>query len=57
MCPHCGALVDVGKDGLTAYHGYPKAVSLCPGSKQNPRNPESDARPLWNGEPNHRFAG
>ena len=57
MCPHCGEEVEV-KDSLTAYHDYPKPCRVvCPGSKQHPRNAESDARPLWNGKPNTRFAG
>lgn len=57
MCPHCGEVVGI-KDGLTVYHDWPKPTrQVCPGSKQNPRNPESDGRPLWNGEPNTRFAG
>jgi len=52
MCPHCGAIVRIGHT-LTVRHlakGEP-----CPGSRQNPRNPESDARPLWNGERNPHF--
>lgn len=58
MCPHCGARVSVGVDGLTAYHtSPPRSCFICPGSKQNPRCAESDARPLWNGEPNPHFAG
>lgn len=55
MCPHCGELVATS-GGLTATHNYPKPTrQVCPGSRQNPRNPESDRRGLWNGEPNpHR---
>lgn len=57
MCPHCGALLDVGSDGLTPYHDWPKPLRVvCPGSKQNPRRAESDARVLWNGKPNERYA-
>lgn len=57
MCPHCGEDVAV-KDSLTAYHDWPKPTrQVCPGSKQHPRCAESDARPLWNGEPNKRFRG
>lgn len=48
MCPHCGRLLKPAS--LTRKHQY--EGSLCPGSHQNPRNPESDRRPLWNGEPN-----
>lgn len=57
MCPHCGEEVSLGViDGLTAFHDYPKFTrQVCPGSKQNHRNAKSDARPLWNGEPNTRF--
>lgn len=54
MCPHCGREVDT-PHGLTARHVYQSEV--CPGSLQNPRCAESDARPLWNGEPNARFCG
>ena len=57
MCPHCGEDVGV-TDGLTDYHDYPiPCRSVCPGVKQNYRNAESDARLLWNGEPNRRFTG
>lgn len=57
MCPHCGEEVEV-KGDLTAYHDYPKPLRIiCPGSMQYPRCAESDARPLWNGKPNTRFAG
>lgn len=56
MCPHCGELFKMGI--LIPYHDWPKPTGqVCPGSKQNPRNPESDARPLWNGERNPHFAG
>ncbi len=58
MCPHCAALCGVGNDSLTPYHNYPLPTrQVCPGSKQNARCAESDARPLWNGEPNPHFAG
>lgn len=57
MCPHCGEDVPI-RDSLTAYHDWPPFCrSVCPGSKQHPRCAESDARPLWNGEPNRRFRG
>lgn len=56
MCPHCGALVAV-PDGLTATHDDPAPTrAVCPGSRQNPRNPQSDRRPLWNGDPNPHLA-
>lgn len=59
MCPHCGEDVFLGAvTGLTEFHNYPKlSRQVCPGSGQNPRCAESDARLLWNGEPNLRFAG
>jgi hypothetical protein len=57
MCPHCGELVEC-RNGLTPYHDYPKPCrAVCPGSEQNPRCSTSDARPLWNGEPNRLFRG
>lgn len=57
MCPHCGEIVGTA-DGLTDYHDYPKPTrETCPGSKQVPRNAESDRRVLWNGEDNPHFAG
>lgn len=57
MCPHCGQEVGV-KGGLTPYHDYPPPLrAVCPGSKQIPRNAESDARLLWNGKRNERFCG
>lgn len=51
MCPFCGELFNYCE--LTPYHPDPQAVHLiCPGSKQYPRNPESDCRLLWSGEKN-----
>lgn len=50
MCPHCGRIVRVTTGGLTYRHFD------CPGSRQNPRCAESDARPLWNGKPNPHLA-
>ena len=50
MCPHCGWCYDADKsdDGLVPTHDFPKPCrSVCPGSKQTPRNPHSDKRPLW----------
>jgi hypothetical protein len=56
MCPHCGKLVRPGT--LVPVHDWPILCrQMCPGSGQIPRNPESDARPLWNGERNEHFAG
>lgn len=58
MCPHCGEEVGLAEGGLTEYHDWPKPTrQVCPGSGQNPRCAESDARPLWNGRPNLRFGG
>lgn len=52
MCPHCGAIVEV-RHSLTVTHDYPPPTrQVCPGSGQNPRCAESDARRLWNGQPN-----
>lgn len=64
MCPHCGWQYDPAewskklKPGtespheLVPYHDEcPPFRAVCPGSKQHPRNPEADARPLWNGHP------
>jgi hypothetical protein len=45
MCPHCGQvwLIRVLPLGKIPAHGKP----ACPGSGQNPRNPEADWRTLW----------
>jgi hypothetical protein len=57
MCPHCGREVGV-TDGLTRWHmENPPLIRGCPGSNQNARNADSDARPLWNGKRNERFRG
>lgn len=56
MCPHCGAEVEI-HDSLTEFHNWGFAQVVCPGSGQNPRNAESDGRPLWSGQPNRRFRG
>jgi hypothetical protein len=50
MCPHCGHLF--GSSMLIPNHFNEDENVYCPGSKQHPRNPLSDARPLWNGQPN-----
>lgn len=51
MCPHCGKLFDWASKVPT--HDYPPPCrSVCPGSGQLPRNPETDRRPLWSGKPN-----
>lgn len=51
MCPHCGWRYTMGQfdaaDGLVPDHH-----AACPGSKQHPRNPDSDRRPLWGVELN-----
>lgn len=65
MCPHCGWRFDAllahqnkFGAGLVPEHAYPRygpvGGRLCPGSNQNPRNPESDRRPLWKDLPNER---
>ncbi len=55
MCPYCGDLVHL-RHGLTRAHPLsnraPGDPETCPGSEQNPRNPWSDRRPLWNGQAN-----
>ena len=58
MCPYCGENVPV-EGALTTRHtvGAIDTRQVCPGSGQNVRCAESDARPLWNGEPNRRFRG
>lgn len=52
MCPHCGELF-MWKElqmGLIPRHDFPKPCrSVCPGSKQTPRDPK-DKRPLWKDE-------
>jgi hypothetical protein len=54
MCPHCGKLVKTAP--LVPTHDWPATIrQVCPGSGQIPRCAESDARPLWNGEPNPHF--
>lgn len=57
MCPHCGGIVRIAKTThLTYTHNWPKFTrQVCPGSHQNPRNAESDGRPLWNGKPNRHY--
>lgn len=58
MCPHCGEIVLLDREVLTATHDWPKLTrQVCPGSQQNPRCAKSDARPLWNGQPNRHFGG
>lgn len=55
MCPHCGELFPDAAE-LIPTHDYPKPCrSVCPGSRQHPRNPESDRRPLWSGNPNQHI--
>ena len=57
MCPHCGWQYDpndkkypakTAPHELVPYHDEnPPLRAVCPGSKQHPRNPETDRRPLW----------
>ncbi len=61
-CPWCGWRFPAGRKaetGLVPVHmllpeesGRLAAVEECPGSNQNPRNPESDLRPLWKDQVN-----
>ncbi len=55
MCPHCGWRYDPRRDHLVPQHGCEGHAIRCPGVGQNPRNSESDRRPLWNGKPNLHF--
>lgn len=56
MCPHCGRILAL-PDNLTPWHDLAAGDRVCPGSRQIPRCAESDARWLWNGDPNPHFAG
>jgi hypothetical protein len=49
MCPHCGEIfARLKSDSLIPTHDFPKPCrSVCPGSGQNPRNADTDRRPLW----------
>ena len=51
-CPHRGReYSDRACRPLIPTHDYPKlARQVCPGSGQQPRNAESDMRPLWKDE-------
>lgn len=60
-CPHCGWLYDptktakgtfiiAGKVPIHSELGPSSLTSYCPGVGQEPRNAESDNRPLWNEE-------
>lgn len=51
MCPYCGALLEC--DHLMPLHQL--FGETCPGAGQIARCAESDARPLWNGQPNRHF--
>lgn len=60
MCPHCGelfgyrALMKSAIAGKIPTHDYQKPCrSVCPGSLQAPRNPQTDRRPLWKDDPEH----
>lgn len=57
MCPQCGELTGMTREGLVPEHAAQEGEPgpLCMGSMQNPRNPESDGRPLWNGKSNPHF--
>lgn len=48
-CPHCGKeFKQSACKPLVPYHDYPPGCrAVCPGSKQDPRNAETDMRPLW----------
>lgn len=50
MCPHCGWRFDIARGRLVPPHGCEGHAVQCPGTGQNPRNPESDKRPLWKDE-------
>jgi hypothetical protein len=55
MCPHCGACWPYAElvNALPIHNRIPVHYHdrrECPGTGQHPRNPESDRRPLWNGE-------
>lgn len=54
MCPHCGRLfTQLVKGRLIPTHDHPPPCrAVCPGSGQNPRNSETDRRPLWSGQSN-----
>lgn len=56
MCPHCGALFGHANTKIPV-HGLTLRGARCPGSEQVPRNPETDRRALWNGEPNPHLPG
>ena len=61
MCPHCGELFPISDRDLVPIHYDLRPVRVvCPGTGQIWRNPQSDARPLWSGEPNpnmHQASG
>lgn len=63
MCPHCGFRYDpngvpwhlhCSVERLVPEHFLDGGPGRCPGSWQNPRNPESDRRPLWRDECPHK---
>lgn len=53
MCPQCGRLFTCTGNLVPQHEEVPGFD--CRGSGQNPRNPKSDARRLWNGELNPHF--
>jgi len=48
-CPWCGWTYDPKTEGygLVPLHSADDQTMNCPGSEQNPRNAETDRRPLW----------
>jgi hypothetical protein len=52
MCPECGQIFDKQGPLVPNHISINSLPSNCAGSGQAPRNPESDKRPLWNGQPN-----
>jgi hypothetical protein len=55
MCPYCGLTYLRSEipwhlrsvNNLVPEHFHPSPPDRCPGSWQNPRNAETDRRPLW----------
>jgi hypothetical protein len=49
MCPHCGWKYPLyqARNSKVPPHASIANEPYCPGTGQNPRNPESDMRPLW----------
>jgi hypothetical protein len=55
-CPHCGKHFSQEEcKPLTPTHNWPKITrQVCPGSQQQPRNAETDHRPLWKDLPKEK---